>query len=203
MIRVELIGYEEALGVIDKQLVREAANSALDKVAKSGRTIASEEIRKIYNIKKRDLDPRIVIRSARFGNLIAEINVKGKGIGLAYFGARQFAVNKIISQSKKHGKKETKRRSGSFMGVAVQVTDHTTMLRSAFLAKVKSGHIGVVQRETSKRFPLIEKQVISLASMIQNAKVEPLILDKVNEQWIKVFPQELRFRLLKGSSNGT
>jgi len=196
MIRVELKGYKEALGVWDGKPVRKAAVSTLKKVAPSARTTASEEIRRVYNVKKSDLDPRITVRPPQSDDLTAVITISGKGMSLSYFGARQFVVNKVITRGKQGLKVQTRKRSAKFQGVAVEVVKgQKTQLRSAFMATMKNGHVGVLRRKGKKRLPITEKSVVSIASMVQNANVEPVVLQKVQDSWEKTFPHELQRQL--------
>jgi len=203
VIKVELKGFQEALGIWDEKPVRRAAASALKKVSASALSTASAEIRAVYNVKKSDLDPRIKIRPPGTDDLTAVIIVSGKGISLSYFGARQFAVNRTISRTGKGLKVKTRKRSAQFMGVEVEVEkDKRTQLRSAFLAQMtKSGHIGVMRRVGKKRLPIQEKQVISLASMIQKSDVQPAVLEKVQAAWDTTFPHELEYQLSKAKKS--
>lgn len=198
MVRVELTGYKEALGIFDSKPVKKAAASALRKVAKAAVSTASSEIRGVYNVKKSDLDPRVKLSLPRIDNLSAVINISGKGMSLSYFGAKQTAQNRTITRAGKDMKVKTMKRSATFQGVTVEVEKgKKTQLRSAFMTRMKSGHIGVMRREGKARLPIFEKKVISLASMLENAKVAPVVLDKINERWGVIFPQELKYFLSK------
>ena len=55
MIDIELKGVKEALEMFDPQKVIAAARRSVDRIASSGITHASKEIRKEYNIKAKDL----------------------------------------------------------------------------------------------------------------------------------------------------
>ena len=46
-----------------------------------------------------------------------------------------------------------------------------TAFENAFIAQMKSGHIGVFERETSKRFPIEEKMGLAMAQMVGNTNV--------------------------------
>lgn len=208
MIIVKLNGKKEAIDIWGDKPVNAAMRNTLQRVAKSAVTLASAEIRNIYTIKKSDLDPRINL--AIQGTDSATIVISGKGISLSYFNARQYAVNKTITRQRtKDGKgalltKATK-RSRTFQGVEVEVIKgQKTQLKSAFLAQMQSGHIGVMHRWANKKMKgknkqaIGEKGVISVATMIQNAKVQPIVLRKVQEDWDKIFKQQLDYQLSKG-----
>jgi len=97
--RAEMKGFSEAVEAYGVGPVTKAANSSLRKVAASGKTVASEEIRKRYNIKKSDLDPRLAVTPPRSNSLIAEITINGKGTSLSYFGEVEPKVLRRIEQA--------------------------------------------------------------------------------------------------------
>lgn len=202
MVTVKLEGYQEAIEIWGQKPARKAAVSTLKKVVASARSTASDEIRNVYNVKKSDLDPRLVVQPPRADDLTAVITISGKGMSLSYFGARQFVVNKVITRTKAGLKTTTRKRSAKFQGVEVEVEKgKRTQLRSAFMATMKSGHIGVLRRKGSKRLPITEKSVVSVVSMVLNAHVAPAVLQKVQESWDKVFPHELEYQLSKGTKS--
>jgi len=183
MIRVQLIGKKEALDIWSTKPVNAAMKSTLARVAKTAISTASTEIRNIYTIKKSDLDPRMNLTIQ--GTDQAAITISGKGISLSYFNARQFTVNKTLTRGRKDGKAvlktKTRSKAHAFQGVEVEVLKgRKTQLKSAFMAQMKSGHIGVMHRlangklmKRKNKAAIIEKKVISLTSMILNAKVQP------------------------------
>jgi len=193
----------ESYGIVP---VTKAAVTSLRKVAASGKTVASEEIRKRYNIKKVDLDPRLEVYPPRSNSLIAEITISGKGTSLSYFGAKQTVRNRVITRGKVDGKAglktATRKRSAAFQGVTVEVeVGKRTQLKSAFLARMISGHIGVMRRVTGKwmkkkrKQAIEEKQVISVATMVQNAAVEPKVIQRIEQAWETTFPHELEYQI--------
>ena len=205
MIRVELRGYSEALGVWDRKPVRAAALSALRKVTASAVTVLSSEIRGRYNIKKADLDPRVKTDLPKgSSDLVSIITLSGYDLPLAFFNPKQFVLYKVLTRTKQGIKTSTRKRAAKFEGVEVQVLKgQTTRLKSAFLMNMQIGRsgVGVMQRRGAKRIPTREKGVISIAAMAENSNVSPGIVQKVQEQWDKTFPQELNYQLnVKGSA---
>jgi hypothetical protein len=204
MISVKLEGLDKAQASIDPKTVQRAERAAIDRTAKAAVTVASEEIRNVYNVKKSDLDPRIKITPPRMDNLQASITISGKGMSLAFFGARQVMGNRVITRSGKNlksGKVSRKMRAAGPVpqGVVVEVVKgkQTALLRTAFMAKVTAGksgsHIGVYRRLGKKRLPIYEKGAISVASMAENAKVLPNVLQRINERWAVEFPRQLDY----------
>lgn len=205
MIKIQLIGKEEAIDVWGTKPVNAAMRSTLVRVAKTAMGTASAEIRRVYNIKKADLDKKMASQVAGDSVLIT---VSGRGISLSYFGARQFVVNKTITRGKAGLVTKRRSRVHAFQGVEVEVEKgKKTQLRSAFMAKMKSGHIGVMHRwsgdkkmKGKNKAAIGEKAVVSLATMIQNHGVQPPILAKVQEDFDKVFKQQLAYQISKGKA---
>lgn len=202
MIRVELKGYDEALGIWDQKPVRQAAVSTLKKISASAVTMVSGEIRRVYSIKKRDLDPLIRLQSPK-GDLIAVIIFSGRGVPLALFNVRQTTGNRVITRTRGGLKARTLKRSAKVQGAQVEVEiGHSIQLRSAFFMNMQHGRsgVGVMQRDGKPRTPTREKLVISVAAMVQSTGVQPAVLQKVQADWDATFPRELEYYLNRGKS---
>lgn len=203
MISIELKGVEEARRMYDPSIVKKATKAALDRTAQSGKVEASEEIRKVWNVKKSDLDPRIRLTPARMGDLSAQIIISGKPMSFSYFGARQIMGMAVRSRSGKNIKtgKLTRgmRAAGPVpQGVLVQILKgkETALLRSAFMSKImKSGHIGVFRRQGRARLPIEEKNVVSIATMANRPEVMDSIVRRIQERWLTEFPHQLDYYL--------
>lgn len=218
MITVRLDGLKEALERYDPAKVRQAAREAISRSADSGKSIVSEEVRKVYNVKKSDLDPRIRISKPRLNDLTAYITVTGKSMSLSYFGARQITGSRLITRSGKNLKrgKVTRgmRSSGPLpAGVSYEVLIGKRKYQSnTFLARVKAGktdfHVGVFRRVTGStmksrlgskgpkhREKISEKAVVSVASMAANLKVLPKVINRITERWQREFPAQLNYFL--------
>lgn len=210
MITVKLEGLKEALESMDPKRVNRAASTALAKVAKSAVSTCSAEIRQIYNVKKGDLDPRIKLTPPRADNLTAIITISGRSMSLSYFGAKKLAGARVISRGKDGLKVAVRKRAAKSQGVQVSVLKgKRTQLPQAFMARMKSGHIGVFRRIPGSTMQsrshyngthaekIAEKAVVSIGYMARSAKVQPVILKKINESWVKIFPHELEYQLGK------
>ena len=197
--------FSEALqGATDEILgaVKAAIRSALNKTVSSVKSLASSQIRETYNVPKAVLDERLTLFTARMQNLEAEIVFGGKGISLSYFGARQITVNRVITRKGKGVVSRTARKSETFLGVEVEVIrGHKTQLKSAFLAKMKSGHIGVMRRVPGKKMKgknkqaIAEKAVISIASMVGRATIYDALVEKIDNDLEAKFLHELDYFL--------
>lgn len=210
MITVKLEGLQEALDVFNPRVVRQAARAAIDRATQSGRTIVTKEITDVWNVKKSDVDPRIRLTKPRIDDLKGEISIGGKGMSLSYFGARQMmgaTVRSRVGQNLRTGKVTRGMKAAGPLprGVIVQVLKgkDTALLRNAFLAKVTAGksgsHIGVFRRWNKKRLPIDEKNVISIASMVNRPEVMTRIVSRIADRWYVEFPRQLEYFMSKGS----
>jgi hypothetical protein len=96
---------------------------AINHTAAKAKTAASRQIRDRYKIRAKDLKPAIKVHKANRTNLEAAVMAVGRPLPIYAFGARQ-----------------TKR------GVSVNVMGKRQVIRSAFVATMKSGHTGVFAR---------------------------------------------------------
>lgn len=197
MISIKLEGIDEVLRTLDPKHVRSAARQTLTRAANSGKKVASEEIRKVYNVKAADLNARIKSFPARMSDLTATIEITGRPMSLSYFGARQMGYSRTLSRGPNglvsKGNRRARSRGPVQMGVSVQVLKgQPVVLRRAFMAQMKSGHIGVFHRKGSGR-GIIEKNVITIPSMVQNARVMPSVAARIQERIAVEFPRQLEY----------
>lgn len=192
--------------------IEAAAVSAINRTAKSTRTEASNLIRneKGWKIKKADLDKRLSIKQARKGDLQAVLTpqaTKGKGsIALPYFGAKEVkrtSAGVITTSRSKHGGLVAKRqkRSKATGGIAVQVRKGGKKAHypKAFIAQMKSGHIGVYRRTgftTSNNRPQIaEVKTISVWTMFRG--IHQRLLEHARKRWRVEIAAQLKHQLGK------
>ena len=204
MITVRLEGFEDALAALDPKIATRAARAAIDRATKSGRTIVSKEITTTWNVKKSDVDPRIRLSPPSLYDLKGIITIGGKGMSLSYFGARQLmgaTVRSRVGHNLKTGKVTRGMKAAGPLpsGVVVQVLKgkDTALLRNAFLAKVTAGrsgsHIGVFRRLNKHRLPIDEKNVISIATMVNRTEVMERVVARIQERLLIEFPAQLQY----------
>lgn len=193
---VELKVSEELKRALDPKNVILAARQTLNRAVSSGKSIASKEIRKEYNLKAGDLTPRLKVTTAKISNLTATIEISGKPMSLSYFGAKQVTGSRIISRKGADlvsAKNRTRNRGPMPIGVTEQVKPgRTVFIKKAFLAKMKSGHIGVFYRKGKGR-GIVEKNVVTIPSMAQNANVMPKVLAGIEEVLRVELPRQLAY----------
>lgn len=194
IVSVKIDGLKEAMAMFDPKKVERAAASALKKVAQQARTEASSTIRERFNIKKADVDKKIEVKQVNRNSLTATLLITGRGISLTYFGAKERRGPKVISRK---GIKILKRQPKGTQGVQVTIMKDgkVTTLPHAFIATMKSGHIGVFIRKGKGRTPIIEKALVSIPTLFQQKTVMERVERRINEQWPKVFQQEMNHQL--------
>jgi Arc/MetJ-type ribon-helix-helix transcriptional regulator len=178
-----------------EELVKQAVYSTMSKVRRKARTLLSTEIRKKWNIKKRDLDKKIRIRVGSRGGRhyeSFEITIRGMSLSLSYFGAKQYARNRVITRTKT---RENKRRS-KFQGVRVEVVKgRKTKLSGAFMQQASSGHMMVMRRKGKSRYPVQIKAAISPASMFAEAATADAFEEGLMDYLERTFEHELSWRM--------
>lgn len=196
--RFEFRGFQESLDAASEstiQDVRAAVRSTLNKVIRSAKSLTSTEIRKVYNVPKAVLDQRLEVFTVRINQLEAELVVGGKSVSLSYFHARQFRGSSVITRAKI----TTRKRASKFQGVEVEVVrGQRTRLKSAFMQRFKSGHLGILTRKGKSRYPILVKSAVSLASMFSQVGINDAIVRKIDADLERVFWHELEFYLGRG-----
>lgn len=193
--RFEVRGFKETLDAATEETIQDvkaAIRSTMNKVVKSVKSLTSDEIRKVYNVQKSVLDQRLELFTARINNLEAELVVGGKSVSLSYFNARQFRGASVITRAKV----TTRKRVSKFQGVEVEVfKGQRTQLKSAFMQRFKSGHLGILTRTSKSRYPVLVKSAVSVASMFSQVGINDAIVRKIDEDLERVFWHELEFYL--------
>jgi len=188
-------GFKEAIEAATEETigdVKAAISSAMNKVARSARTLASTEIRKRYNVSKKILDERMDLLTARMRDLEATLRIGGRSVSLSYFNAKQTMGRAVITRKGS----TTRKRAAKFQGVEYEVlAGSRKQLKSAFMRRFDSGHIGVVQRVGKSRYPIRVKSAISIASMFEHVGVNAAVVAKIDADLEATFWHELEFYL--------
>lgn len=165
-------------------IVNKAAVRAINKTAMQARTEAVRQVRNAgYNIKASAIRQSFKLHRATKNNLTALLTATGKPIGLIDYGARQVAS-----------------------GVSVSVKNGRKIIRGAFLAKMKSGHVGVFVRvgkghktviRNGKRIktglPIKELFGPSVPAALSNQAVQNAVGKMIKQKFPKIFAHELQF----------
>lgn len=197
MIRFDVDLFEDTLaaatGEVEK-IVKSAIYSTVGKLRKHAASKLSTLIREKWNIKKADLDRKIIIhvgdRGARYETF--EMTIKGVSISLSYFGAKQYRGKDVVTRKGT----STRKRSAAVQGVQVEVLKgRRTMLKSAFMQTASNGHMMVLRRKGKGRYPIDMKSVISIASMFGDAVTADRFEEDVMSFIESTFEHEMEWRL--------
>lgn len=197
MLTFTVTGIEDAIKNFDPSIVQKAVTRSLNELARKAVTATKQSIREKYNIKQQDLSEnssghsRIKLMLASRGDNTATIIIGGRPISLAYFGAKQTVGNKVITAKKGYKTK----RAAKFQGVTVSVLKgQPARLRRAFIAVVRAGkdgiHTGVFTR-TGRGRSIMEKNVVTIATMFNNSTAEDKIKRIVNREFGAIFARNL------------
>lgn len=175
---------------VQRKVVPTATSRALNKTAAQAKTQAAREIRNQYNISSRVIGRHIRLHRATPATLTASVTAEGEKLPVIAFGARQ-----------------TKR------GVTVQIKrGERRLIRSAFLATLRSGHRGVFARghyvgpaflrRTSRirpypkpDLPISELFTVGVPQGFSNRLVLEALDRKVREKFPTIFAHEIQFAL--------
>ncbi len=147
-----------------------AVTNAINRALSSTKTQAFRKARQVYAVKQGDLSGATVTRVQRASTGGVAGYISFSGVKLPLY---KFNVSPDVPLKSKYVKAGLKK--GSW-----------TLFQDAFIAQMDSGHIGMFERETSKRLPITQIMGLSGAQMIGNREIiEDLSREaqkKVNER---------------------
>lgn len=203
MFKVAVSGADEVIKLFDPSVVRSATTRTLNELGSKAKTISVKSVTERFLIKKKDLsetstgDSRIKMRAAYRGNDTVVIDIEGRPISLAYFGAKQVTrtVHGVRITDRKGSRAQ--KRSKLDQGVTVEIVrGKKTTLGHSFIAKVKAGktgglHTGVFIRSGKARLPIYEKRMITVASMFQRSSAFEAIESMVSTDFTQILARNL------------
>lgn len=158
-----------------------ALSNAINRGISRVKTGAVKRVKEIYTVQTGAFNEakRIRVNKASTGNLVGFVSFAGYKIPLY-----KFKVTPTAPGVKKQVRAAVMKGGG-------------TPFEDAFIAQMRSGNIGVFERETKKRFPIEEKMGLSAAQMVGNEK----IIETLEEEAQQLVNQRLEHeidRLLSG-----
>lgn len=162
------------------KLVNQAAVRALNQMATTVRAEAARRIGRQYNMKVSTAKNQMVISRATRDSLTASIVVSGRPIPLIEFDARK-----------------------TWAGVTVKIKGSRKLVRHAFIATMKSGHVGVYERlargKGSGRLPIEQLFSLSLPAAFTQKEIMDALKQVATERFGETMRQQMRFVLLKAA----
>lgn len=161
--------------------VERALSNAINRGLSHSRTQAFQEVRQVYAVKQGDLSRATVTREqkASTGSLAGYISFSGVKLPLY-----KFNVSPKVPKKSRHVK------AGLLKG-------SWTAFEHAFIAQMNSGHIGIFERETTKRFPIDQIMGLSGAQMVGNTEIEEKMSKEARSKFEERLDHEID-RLLNG-----
>lgn len=158
-----------------------AFSSAINRGLSHTKTQAFKQVKTVYAVKQSALNETTTtkIQKASTGNLAGYVSFSGVKIPLYKFQV-----------TPKEPRKGQKVRAAVMKGGGATFD-------SAFIAKMRSGHIGIFERITSRRLPIEEKMGLSAAQMVKNE----VIMDQLEKEAQEKVDERLKHeidRILNG-----
>lgn len=202
MFDVKLEGIDEALKAFDPQKVITAARQAINRTADSTRTEASRLIRSEYNIKATRLNQYLKVDAKASGNeLSATITGKGRGLALSYFDAKQEGViaNKKGFRYTRKAQRTGNLRRGGAVTTLVKLAGGRKIVNDKydnkpFLAKMKSGHIGVWVRTGKGKQPIEQHMGPGVGGLFGSKSIMDRIKTFVKDKFATEFNRLLNLK---------
>jgi len=197
-VSVSIKGLDKALLMLDEKKVRRAARMAVNDGVVTGRKVASQEIRKMWNIKAARINKELrKIKAPTNADLTGIIRAKGKPISLVHFGAKHVRGRMTTTGTKSTRSKRSKKVGGVFVQIR---RGKKTRLPHAFIATTRAGktgiHIGVFQRSGKNRLPIQSQASVTIATMFDQRRVMIPTLKQIDDRMNKRFDHHLD-RLLR------
>lgn len=162
-----------------------ALASALNKTVVTAKKEMSSKTREYYNIKKRDLDSKIIVRKATRGNTESRITITSRPVGLIHFNA---TASKAFDKGQKRYFKTSAK---------VLKKGRKKVIKGAFIARAKNSNSWqVFERTGNSRVPLRKRSVITPTSMVEN-RGDDAFYDVINRDFAKNFNHEFEYYLSK------
>ncbi|WP_303002287.1 phage tail protein [Dialister invisus] len=158
-----------------------ALSNAINRGISRVKTGAIRRVKEIYTVQSGAFNEatRIRVNKASTGNLAGFVSFAGYKIPLY-----KFKVTPTAPGVKKQVRAAVMKGGG-------------TPFEDAFIAQMRSGDIGVFERETRKRFPIEEKMGLSAAQMVGNEKVIETLEEEAQQLVNQRLEHEIN-RLLSG-----
>jgi hypothetical protein len=159
---------------LSRQLSREyprAASAGLNRTADAARSLAVKEIARNIGAKQKTVRDATKVSKANPNKLEARVTAFGKRIPIYDLGARQTAKGVTYKAGEK-GRK---------------------LIPSAFIAEMKSGHVGVFKRIGKERLPIVELKGPSVPVVFSRKTIQTVLLTMIDDRLQKEIDQALRF----------
>jgi len=167
---------------------------ALNRTISGVKADVSKEVRERYNIKdadvKNSMRGRVEKAAVEGDHMIASVTVAGKRIALHKFGARP-------AEPYAGGRKKRPQVSVMVLKGGRKPVVTADPARKGFVARMKSGHLGIYQREGMKKLPISELTGPAVPQMVANEEVWNRISARARQRFEKNFENDINYELKK------
>jgi hypothetical protein len=179
-----------------ERMLKDAERAAIPKATvralnKTGTPVQKEALRilsKDIGIAQKDVRKNLKMMRARRNNLNVLIEASGRRIPLIAFDARQIGARRKGQRRRSRGRGGvTYKKQGGARG----------FIPGAFIATMRSGHVGVFKRTGKARLPIKEKFGPSIPHVFVKQGVNEAMLRVAKDRWPKNFEHEIQFELDK------
>lgn len=194
MITIDSKDLEQAkkdLSHIEKGLER-ALSSAINHSLGKAKTALKKKVREEYFIKDSDIEKTLVMKKSTITTLSGTIVSTSTRTALSKFNIKNSRSGLTVAIKKSNGR--------------VPISGKPILFGKPFLAKVKNGHIGVMQRKTEKKQRIASGEwksqmqelfTLSIPQMLGNPSVQNFVEDYISDIVTKRFNHEVD-RLIRG-----
>lgn len=174
-----------ALGQV-KQGFEKAGSRAINKTLKNGARITARMVTSEFPIKQAEVLDQLTMRTATYSNVEGELNFTGRG-SLPLIRYVVGSAEPVPTMPKHFKTPQAERVKG--VKVKVKKSSGMSLLKSAFLAKMESGHVGVFERKDKADWysPITEMYGTTYLTYLQ----EDLVADELEERVFERFEQHL------------
>lgn len=170
-IEISVTGKEAASAMLNdfpKQIPK-VLSRALNRANKAAETAAKREVADKYTLSRATVSATLKLKGATAGNLTAELRSTGGVMPVTKYKASQTGA-----------------------GVEVQIKKGGGgLITSAFIANLRSGHVGAFNRTGSSRLPIKERYGPSIPSILGTEPVSAVIQEKAVETFDKRLDHEV------------
>jgi len=178
---IEIKGLEDAQKLLSgikggsrKAIVR-TLNKTVGTSSGGVQSDATKAVAQEFNLTQKNIKRDFSVKKAKYSDLSAYVKSKGKPVPLGRF---------VRTRQTKKG-----------VSVLVKKNRPRTVIRHAFIPKLKSGHTGVFWREGKPRLPIKQRFGPRIPDIFSNQEVMAPILKKAQERLDKNFSHEVDFLL--------
>lgn len=166
--------------------VEKALTGTIDRAKGTVRSETTKKISEVYYITRNDIRAETNIRMSTQktgGSIVGIISFSGKKIPLYKFNT----TPKVVTP-------------GALVSSAVYRDNNPVPFKNAFIAEMRSGHLGVFKRKGKSRIPISEFMGLSTAQMAANSVVLDDVESAATETINKRLEAEIN-RILNGYGN--